>query len=378
MLAGFLVDKLFGLFASPPTKGTQIRQSVEKWLKDIGVSFASAIGEKNYFFGETNELAKKLFGNRDADAFLAASKQILQEKVGPELAKQAQALGTFITADLALDKGKPVEQTATTFGNLIKAGLQKAGKDSQKDFQDALSEIVAKGQISLEGVTGKLSEVFKKGAISKEFYRDAIQGAVSLFSHDLPAAINVSAIALQSFSEDGIFSLEKFTARVQDATTLFQGIGQAAIDALLSPLADADALKQFDDALKHIERELLTSRFLEGFQKQLFEGVDLSDGLGADEAEKLRARLAAGRQELHALLKAAGVLPGPFSFSSLFIGMWCEAARELLENTGCFAAWKAGFFARRHFARKPTSFAKRLLLLPPIGCSCKFPGDSGT
>jgi tape measure domain-containing protein len=338
MLAGFLFEKLFDLFASPPTKGTQIRQGVEKWLKEIGVTFASAISEKNYFFGETNELAKKLFGNRDADAFLAASKQILREKVGPELAKEAQALGVLITADLALDKGKPVEQTATTFGNMIKAGLQKAGKDSQADFQAALEEIVSKGQLSFEAVTDKLTEVFKRKGISEEFYRAGIEGAIRLFTHDLPAGLDVAALAMKSFTDDGIFSLTKFKDLLAKAVEQTEALGNAFTQALSQGIASGQSREEVEKAFASLFKDALRSSIVQKFLAdevlKLFKDIDLTKpiDLSSSAFATLKERVGEAYDRLVDLLNAAGLLPEQLDKSTSSAEDLVNKIRDLQEQ----------------------------------------------
>ena len=118
-----------GLFAHTPTRGTEIRKGVKEFLKDIEVSFADEIKSGNYFFEETKALAEKMFGGSGGKDFLKASKVILEKNIGPELSKQLTALGTFLTADQAQKLGKSVEQTGTTFGNLL---LDNLGLDPER------------------------------------------------------------------------------------------------------------------------------------------------------------------------------------------------------------------------------------------------------
>lgn len=284
-----------GLFTHIKTAGSQVRGGVKDFLKDIEVSFAGEIDSGDYFFKETKALANKMFGGD----FLAASKEILTTKAGPELARQLQALGTAITADQAIKLGKAVEQTGTTFGTLL---LDNLGVDR---IPGAIAEIVQKAEINFAGLTDKLTEVFEKQKISAEFYNDTILGAVDIFFGDLPEAIGVSKIALASFTEEGIFSLEEFQASVEEATSTFDLIGQSFANALLNGEDGIAAARLFGEGLQAGLLELAQSRWLKDFiENRLFEGIDLSDGLDSAEIEILKQRTADAKVEFDNLGKS--------------------------------------------------------------------------
>lgn len=286
---GNILGSLFGsLFEHKRTSGTIIRKGIKKYLEEIKVSFADEIDSGNYFFKETKRLADRMFGGD----FLSASKQVLTEKAGPELARQLQALGTALTAESAKKEGKSIEQTGTTFGNLLIANL---GIDA---IPDAIAEIVQKGGITFEGLTDRLSSVFKEGAISADFYTDTIKGAVDLFYGDLPAAINVAALAMKSFSEDGVFDAEKFKKAVADTTSVFDLVAQSAVDAIRNSKSGEEAAKVFVEGLAKGLQDLALTAFLTDFvNNRLFEGIDLSDGLDSTEIETLRIRVRDAREE---------------------------------------------------------------------------------
>ena len=294
---GDLLGSIFGgLFAHIPTKGTQIRKSIVAWLKDIKVSFADEINSKNYFFEETKALAKQMFGGD----FLAASKQVLLDKAGPELARQLQALGTFLTADQAKKLGKPIEQTGTTFGNLL---IHNLGIDA---IPDAINEIIQKGGITLDPLIEKLNSLFKQNLISPEFFTTAIEGAVELFSQNLPAAIHVSKIALQSFADDGTLDLQKFKDATQKAVDQYSLIVQTFRSALTEKdgLAAAEAFgKGLEQGLAEIAKEAFIQDFI---KNKLFEGVDLSDGLQSGEIDLLKERVQQARDAIDQLGSALG------------------------------------------------------------------------
>jgi hypothetical protein len=295
-ILGVLLGSVLGdLFAHIPTKGTQIRKGVINWLDEIGVSFANELSSKKYFFKETKTLAEQLFGGD----FLAASKEILETKAEPALANQLKALGTFITADQAKSLGKPVEQTGTTFGNLLVANL---GIDA---IPDAISEIVQQANLTLESLTAKLNTVFQDNLIGAEFYKEAILGAVDIFDDALPKAINTAGIAMKSFTDDGIFSLTEFQRRVEEATGIFDAIGQSAVAAIQDSQSGEEAADIFAKGLKRRLDELALGAFLKDFiDNKLFEGIDLSDGFGTEEIALLRDRVRAARVEADALVTA--------------------------------------------------------------------------
>ncbi len=295
---GAIVGGLFGgLFDHIPTKGTQIRKSVVDFLKEIKVSFADEINSKNYFFEETKTLAKQMFGGD----FLAASKQVLNDKVGPELANQLKALGAFITADQAKQLGKPVEQTGTTFGNLLTANL---GIDA---IPDAISEIVQKSGITLDILVKKLNDLFKAKDIGVDFFKETIQGAVEIFNGALPEAIGVSKIALKSFAEDGTFDLEKFKKAVEAATGQFDVAVQTFLDAVNNNKPGEAAAEAFGKGLKEGLAKLARDQYLKNFiDNELFKGIDFSDGLNSSEIETLQRRTHDASIEADRLSKALG------------------------------------------------------------------------
>lgn len=308
-LVGFLAETLFGgLFAHIPTKGTQIRKAVVQWLSDIKISFADQISSKDYFFEETKALAEQL-----GTDFLTASKQVLEDKAGPGLAKQLQALGTFVTADRAIELGKSLEQTGTTFGNMLIANL---GIDA---IPAALDEIIQKAGIGFGDVVQKLSEVFQEGAISAEFYQDAIRGAVDLFFKDFPASIDVARLAMDSFTDDGIFSLSEFQAKFEEilknVATEGQAAGKALTDSFTGALsareAGENARKAFLDLVKSALREEQVKKFVSDSMKDFFKDIDLTGplDLSSEAMQELADRVQEGAENLFELLKAAGLLP---------------------------------------------------------------------
>lgn len=296
-ILGPLGGLIGGLFDHIPTAGTIIRKSIKEYLNDIKVSFADEIDSGNYFFQETKDLADKMFGGD----FLKASKQILIEKNGPELAKQLQALGTFLTADAALKNNKSVEQAATTFGNMLSDALLVS------DLPAAIQEIVEKGKITLVDLTNKLTKVFQDGKISADFYKTAIAGAVDIFSTDLPEAIHVSSIALKSFSADGIFELDTFQKKTKEAMDQYSLIVQTAFDAISTSKSGEEAARMFGEGLQKGLAQLALQTFIQDFvDNQLFKGIDLSDGLDSGEIALLTERIRQARIEADALTTAMG------------------------------------------------------------------------
>lgn len=296
---GAMVGKFLGSFLDPlfkhmPTKGTLIRKGVQAYLKEIGVSFAKEIDSADYFFEETKKLGSKMFGGD----FLAASKQILTDKAGPEIAKQLQALGTAITAAQAIKLGKSLEQTGTTFGNML---LDNLGLD---EIPAAIAEIVQKGDFTFANLTTKLTEVFQKNKIGVDFYKDTIQGAVDLFYGDLPEAIHASAIALKSFT-DGAFDVKKFEENLEDATNVFNLVIQSFRDAIANSDTGTQAAELFGAQLKAGLEALAIEAYLTQFiDEKLFAGIDLGNGLDSSEIELLTARTKEARIAVESLRDA--------------------------------------------------------------------------
>lgn len=302
---GDIVGSLFGdLFAGLPTKGTQIRQGVVKWLKDLDVSFAGQVKSGTYFFKTTKALADEL-----GVGFLEASKIVLETEAGPEIAAQLQALGAFITAEAAKELGKPLEQTATTFGNMLVANL------GIEAIPEAMAEIIEKAGITFEAVINSLNKAFEKGRISVEFYNDTIQGAIDLFLTDLPAALDVAAIAMQSFTDDGIFSMEIFEEKLEQAVENFTTIGEAAAQALTQGieggLSASEVGDLFEEILKAALREAAIAEFVEKFFEDLFKDIDLTKPFELSSAAmaELRDRVEEGSDALKEFLGALGLLP---------------------------------------------------------------------
>jgi hypothetical protein len=287
LLVGFLADTFIGdLFAHTPTKGTQIRTSMVAWLEDIGVSFADAVSSQDYFFEGTKKLADQLGSD-----FLTASQEVLAREAGPALARQLQALGTFLTAEQARELGKSLEQTGTTFGNLL---VDNLGIDA---IPAAIAEIVQKAGIDLGAVVGEITTAFAAGEIGVEFYKDAILGAVDLFTTDLPAGIDISRLALASFTADGIFSLETFQEKVTDVVENATLLGAAFSDKLLEGLQqglDPTAAGQlFADFLRQSLAEAAVAELLAQQLPALLAGIDLTQPLQPEQLEALRRQFEA-------------------------------------------------------------------------------------
>ncbi|MGH3849762.1 MAG: hypothetical protein ACRDRT_08670, partial [Pseudonocardiaceae bacterium] len=224
---------------------------------------------------------------------------ILATHVGPELADQLQAIGAFLTAEKAGKLKKSVEQTGTSFGNLL---VDNLGGDQ---IPAAIDEIIAKSGISFDELADKLTMLFEGNKIGADFYTSAIAGAVDIFHDDLPAAIGVSALALASFTDDGVFSLSTFQEKLAETTGVFSTIGEAAVEALRNSSSGEEAARIFGEQLQQGLEDLAVDRFIATFlDEQLFAGIDLSDGLGADEIATLTERVAGARGELEALRTA--------------------------------------------------------------------------
>lgn len=306
--AGGALGTLFGgfigdLFAHTPSRGTQIRKGVKDFLKEIEVSFADEIKSGNYFFEETKDLAEEMFGGSDGKDFLKASKIVLERSIGPELSKQLTALGTFLTADQSQKLGKSVEQSGTTFGNLL---LDNLGLNPET-IDAAIQETVQKAGISLDALAGKLTGLFTEGEISQQFYNDAIAGAVQIFNSELPDAINVAALALRSFSEGGLFDIEKFNAELAATTGTFTVIVESFIDVVRTSKPGEDVGKLLAQQITKGLEDLAVTQFVNQFVKdQLFAGIDLSNGIDAAEAELLKQRAAEAAIEVGKIRDAFG------------------------------------------------------------------------
>lgn len=308
---GAAIGNIFGsfiqsLFKHIPTKGTQIRKAVKEYLKDIGVSFASELDTKDYFFKETKDLAKDLYGGD----FLKASKDILRQKTGPELARELSAIGAVLTAEEAKKLGKSAEQTATTFGNLLAANL---GTDSAT-LNNALNEITEKAGLTFESVVTKLNQMVKDSQVSLEFYQEAIAGTISLFN-DLPKAIDATKLAAKSMSAEGVLDLEKFRKELEKATSQYEAIAGAFASSLDKRIAEnltgSETKEAFLLVVKDSLRNAAIARFIEEELPKLFEGIDLTEpiNLSSEAMQKLAEKVGIAADQLYELLKAAGLLP---------------------------------------------------------------------
>lgn len=339
---GSLGGELFGsfiggLFAHTPTKGTQIRKAVASWFDEIDVAFADEIKSKKYFFKETKNLADEMFGGD----FLQASKKILTDKVGPDLAKQLQAVGIFVTKDIAGKLDKDLEQTATTFGNMLVANL---GEDA---IPAALADIIDKAGIGFADVVEAMNEAFQAGQIGIEFYQGALEGAISLFLTDLPAAIDASRLANESLTEEGILDLDRFQKKVEDNVAAYNLLKSAIEDALRVRFESEDATGEdvaaaFKETIITAIADAVVEGFIEGFiraalaegpiaealgkvtdliNKYVKDEIDL-DTFGTElalamkavkpEIDRIATALGIASDELIDLLQGAGILPGGF------------------------------------------------------------------
>lgn len=297
---GSFFGSLFdGLFKHKPTKGTVLRKNLEQWFDDIGVTFASLINHKKYNFEETKSIAKAMFGGD----FLKASEYVLEKHVGPQISRQLEALGAFVQAEEAKKLGKPVAQAAITFGNLLENNL------GVKALPDAIDEIVDKANISFEEMIKKFNRLLSDNDISKEFYDKIVKGAVDIFYSDLPEAINVSALALKAFGEDGVFNLEKFNKELEYTKSVYDKIAEEAWTALTDPKLGKEAGQKFVENLKKSLGLLALKRWFEDvFVKDLFKDIDLSDGVSDAEIETLKSRINKGKEAVDRMADSFGGL----------------------------------------------------------------------
>lgn len=331
--AGAALGKLLGslldpLFKHVPTSGTTVRKSVIKFLDEIEVSFADELKSKKYFFEETKDLAKRVFGGD----FLVASKQILNEKAGPELAKELSALGAFLTGDQAAKLGKSVEQTGTTFGNLLIANL---GLDPE-ELQGAVDEIADKAGISFESLVKKLNSLFTSKEIGVDFFKDAISGAITLFHSDLPAAIDVAKLAAKAFTAEGILDLKTFEKELAKASGQYDLIAEAAGQTIQKRIAEnlsgSDTKAAFLALVKDGLRNAAITAFLDEEIPKLFEGIDLTEPLelGSEAMATLAARAGVAADALFEMLRAAGLLPDALQAAVDPLALATARAQELV------------------------------------------------
>lgn len=273
---GNLIGSFLGsLFEHIPTKGTQIRQGVVKWLKDIGSTFAGQIDANTYGFEWTKAYAKKT-----GESFLDASQKFIPENFGDLLKnkvnKQLLAIGVAVTSEQADKLGKSLDQTAVTFANMIAANLQSTDKVTA-----FIADTIQKGNLNFGGMVDVIAGEFNKGKISITTFNDAIEGTVKLFNADLAGAIDVAALALDSFNGKS-FDTEKFKSLLASSIAYLQLQGKAVATAL-SGLTLSSTPKGIVDSYKvqvqTAMRDAVVNGFIAGFLNTQKVGVVIATAM---------------------------------------------------------------------------------------------------
>lgn len=264
-LLGTVLGSAFGdLFAHIPTKGTQIRKGVVSWLQGLNVEFANTLDSRQYGFDWIKQYAK------DANiSFLDAAKQFIPQNFGDLVAqgldKQLLAAGILSTADLAKKLGKDLNQTSVSFANMIAQNLAGDPAKVTAFLKDFVDKTGATFGLFIE----KASDAFNSGRLDVETFKASIVGAGALFADQIPKWLNVSAIALKHFTDDGKFDLEGFKKELIDVITVIALTGQAAADALSQGIESgakpADVSKNFKDAVIKQIRDSVVQGFEQGF-----------------------------------------------------------------------------------------------------------------
>ena len=266
-----------GLFDSLPTKGTQIRQGVVKFLQGIDVAFADELDADRYGF-EWIERFRKQTGQN----FLEASKEFIPQNfsqlVAQNLDKELLAIGVVTTAKQAAKLKKDLNQTAISFTNLVAENL---GGDIEK-ISTFINSFVEKTGANLATFVDVLNKEFQAGRLDVDNYRRAIEGTVRIFTKDLPLAIDAVKLANESFV-DGVFQIDVFQKKVEGAVAAFALLGETAIDALSSGLAQglsgADIAKNFKQQVEGKLRDAIVAGFITGFLKAALSTAAIAEPL---------------------------------------------------------------------------------------------------
>jgi hypothetical protein len=317
-----------GLFAHTPTKGTQIRKGVIDTLKEVDVAFADQLNSKTYGFEWTKEYMKKT-----GESFLEASQHFIPENfpevVAKELDKQLLAVGALVTQEQASKLGKPLAQTATTFANLITANLKDPG-----DISKFLDSTVEKMHITLESLITALNSSVESGALSVDMYKNAVEGAVSLFSKDLPEAMNVAKLEADSFGTDGVFSLETFNKKVEESAARVSAFGQAVGDAFTTGIEQgldpAQVGAAFEKTFKEGIAQAFVAQQVADTIKQASAGIDFSKPFDPNDPalEKAKQLIETNYSNTVSWLRAAGLLPDAFNDTADAVDKVTEAEKD--------------------------------------------------
>ena len=349
ILGGFLGD----LFANLPTKGTQVREGVQKWLEDLDVVFAEEIDPHDYGFEFAKQFAENLGDDENVEFVRQGLRAFIGETmpdVADEFQAQLRALGVLITKDLAEEVGKPLQDTTIAFANMIAANLDI------EQIGEFIDDLVEKSDIGFEAVVQAGNDAFQAQQIDVELYKEVIDGAIDLFLSDLPEALGIAQIAMESFTEEGIFDLEAFQQKVEDVVKVFAVLGpvieQSLAEGLRQGLSPADIAQSFidafDEAIRTAVITAIVTSLTQGLElgalapffnrfEELMEQLGAGDitleefGSGMKEAlndaqpaiEDMQAGIEAGAQVGEDLLESLGLMP--------------EAAEEVTEE---ISQWK--------------------------------------
>lgn len=265
-----------GLFESMPTKGTQIRQGVVKYLQDLEVAFSEEIDSDKYGFGWIEKYRKKT-----NQGFLEASKEFIPQNfaavAAAGLEKQLLALGLVITAETAGKLKKDLNQTGVTFANMITENL--AG--DPKKIQTFIDDLVQQGKFSLVNMIESLNESFLDGRIAADLYNQAIEGTVKLFVKDLPGAIDINKLIANSMV-DGLLDVDKLKKQIEIVGVEFAALSeiisaviQEGIDAASKgkPLSIENFAKSFAAQLGDVLKGAIIQAVTEGIAGALTSGA---------------------------------------------------------------------------------------------------------
>lgn len=313
-LGDFLGSLFGGLFEHIPTGGTQVRKAVTKSLKELDVVFSDQISSKRYGF----EWTKKYMKETGLD-FLEASKHFIPTQfptlVANNLDKQLLAIGALMTADIADSVGKDLNQTTVTFANMIADNLMG---DPAK-IASFIDSWIDKAGANFEGWISKLTELYKSGRLSADLYKDATLGVINYFTKDLPEGLDISVIALRNFSEEGIFQLEAFKEEIKTLAgvsdilaTILTNVFTEGFDKGLDRV---DVVTKFKKMFRQAIEQALITKFVTDRLAVILAAIDFSKpiDLAAIAALHLDGEIGKAYDDLVAILKVAGYLPGEFT-----------------------------------------------------------------
>lgn len=358
-----LIAGIITAFIGAPSKGTQLKIGIEKSLprsfpqqRDINIGDQTGIrtkfieasptqAEADRFaaLGYTNELFPGLNQTQEDvgiayKRLLPAIQQAQRERPEVDQLRYGAALGL---GTVLAKSGQASSYSNAVVNNLLLSGVSEAEARRQ------LLLVAERNGVDFDSSIEELNKRYRNKRVFKDDPNTAVRedvqqftagitGLVDLFKEDIPAGVDVTAIAIKNFSDKAGIDIATFNKELDRAVEIFGALQQAAETGLKTGLSTAaqligkrNALIEGGGSVSEIIKTNLDARdaLRDTLTKSLADGVRTAITEGVFDAVKESAPWKALTAQV-----AASVTSGDFSKIPALIGNVFATALPLLEG----------------------------------------------